>query len=743
MMTSALRTLITAFMLLAAFAAQGLQSEVEPFVPLEPLDVHAETSINLVEQLERHHYVRRTLNDTLSSEIFDRYLEMLDPQKVYLLASDREEFEQYRYMLDEALHEGDLEPAFQIFNRYQKRQRERLQYMVELLDDGVEQFDFSKDETLQTDRSEAPWVEGEAAMNDLWRRRLKSSVLAMRLDDRETEDIQETLERRYSSRLHRVSQVKPEDAFQLYMNAVALSYDPHTQYFSPRTSENFNINMSLSLEGIGAVLRSDDEYTTVVRLVPAGPADKSDLLHPSDHIVGVAQEDEEMVDVVGWRLDDVVDLIRGPAGSKVRLDIIPAKAGAGAQPQEITLTREAVKLEEQSAQKRVLDLERNGDPYTLGVIDIPTFYADFKAMKNGDSDYKSTTRDVRRLITELKEEDGVDGLIIDLRNNGGGSLQEASTLTGLFIKAGPTVQVRSASGRVDLFNDDGTKMVWDGPLAVLVNRLSASASEIFAGAIQDYQRGLVIGGQTFGKGTVQTLIPLNRGQLKLTQAKFYRVSGQSTQHQGVIPDIEFPELYDHDRVGESSLTDALPWDVIRPTRFRREQSLAPLLNMLESRHRSRAESDPEFAYLNALTTFNREQSERTELSLNMTTRKQQQAEDDARRLAIENRRREAMGQEPLDSIEQLRRRGSAAEVAAGRDASEGAPEATDETPESADDEAEATEAPGTETDEASSPVADSDPDRDGLLQESGNILLDFITLKQSVADLGDDQLKVR
>ena len=709
--------------------AQSESSPKEPvvFATLAPMAEHARTSINVIEQLTRHHYVRQRLDDDLSSEILDRYIEMLDPQRSYFLASDISGFEPYRYLIDDALRQGNLEPAFDIFNRYQKRLEERLTFTLEQIEAGLDQLDFDTDAVLETDRSEAPWIEDRKAMDDLWMRRLKANVLSMRLNDREFDDIATTLERRYYNRLSRAAQTNSEDAFQVYMNSVAMSFDPHTQYFSPRTSENFNINMSLSLEGIGAVLRSEDEYTSVVRLVPAGPADKSALLRPSDRIVGVAQDEAEMVDVIGWRLDDVVDLIRGPAGTTVRLDVVAADAGPGAPPRQISLVREAVKLEEQSAQRRVLEIERNGRQHKVGVIEIPTFYIDFKALQAGDPEYKSTTRDVRRLIAELEEED-VDGIIVDLRNNGGGSLQEASALTGLFIKAGPTVQVRSASGRVDLFNDEGGEVAWEGPLAVLVNRLSASASEIFAGAIQDYQRGLVIGGQTFGKGTVQTLIPLNRGQLKLTQAKFYRVSGQSTQHQGIIPDIEFPELYDQEKIGESTLTDALPWDVIRPTRFRREQSLAPVISMLDVRHQSRIETDPEFAYLNDLVTRNREQSARTSISLNEIQRRQEKADDEAWRVALENRRRIARGKQPIEDFEQLKQLAAAGEAAGGMPGGPPPLSALDGDGDAGRDDDEG---------DGSDLAAKEDDDLDGLLQETGNILIDFVTLRQSVADLDD------
>ncbi len=472
----------------------------------------------------------------------------------------------------------------------------------------------------------------------------------MRLNGKDDARIVEDLTKRYSNRLKRTRQTQSEDAFQVYANALTSAYDPHTQYFSPRTSENFNINMSLSLQGIGAVLRSDDDYTTVVRLVPAGPADKSGLLQPEDRIVGVGQgRDGRIVDVVGWRLDDVVELIRGPKDSTVRLEVLRGKHD---ESRIVEIVRDTVKLEEQAAKKRLLTMDHNGSPRRIGVITVPAFYVDFKAMQRGDPEFKSTTRDVARLIEELKSE-GAEGLIIDLRNNGGGSLAEANSLTGLFIKSGPTVQVKNASQRVNVYSDSDGKVAWDGPLAVLVNRLSASASEIFAGAIQDYGRGVIIGNQTFGKGTVQTLIPLNRGQLKMTQAKFYRISGKSTQHQGVIPDIEFPELLDPNEIGESALDDALPWDVIYPVRFPRSTRVSDAAPALNRKHQQRVAHDPDFKYLYALAEFNRAQRERKVISLNEETRRQQKAADDAARLAIENELRRAKGQPILTSLDEL------------------------------------------------------------------------------------------
>ncbi|MFZ8931623.1 MAG: S41 family peptidase, partial [Pseudomonadales bacterium] len=509
---------LTAALLALSFTAgaQALGPEEGPVAPLSPEAEHPETALAVLEQLARHHYVRRAIDDTLSSDTLDHYLDALDPQRAYFLEGDIAQFERYRYTLDDALRRGDLTPAFEIFNRYQTAAESQLESLLRLLEGGIETLDFSKEEYLAMDRSEEPFLASADAREDLWRRRLKASVLSLKLADKADEEIGPLLEKRYRNRLHRLKQTTAEDAFQLFMNALAASYDPHTQYFSPRTSENFNIQMSLSLEGIGAVLRVEDEYTTIASLVPAGPAEKSKQIKPSDRISAVAQgEDGEFVDVVGWRLDDVVDLIRGPAGTTVRLEVLPPDSEAGAPPRVLSLVREAVKLEEQSAQSEILEVPRGQDTYRIGVIDIPTFYIDFKALQQGDPEYKSTTRDVQRLIEGLRCEaveasdaedeapcEPVDGIVIDLRNNGGGSLQEANALTGLFIEAGPTVQIRSASGRVDLFNDEDGQVAWEGPLAVLVNRLSASASEIFAGAIQDYQRGLVLGGQTFGKGTV-------------------------------------------------------------------------------------------------------------------------------------------------------------------------------------------------------------------------------------------------
>jgi carboxyl-terminal processing protease len=664
----------------------------DEIVALAPLDVHPRTALGIVDQLRHNHYLKKPLDDQLSSEIFEKYLSTLDGAKVYFLESDVQGLEKYRYVLDDALVRGNLDPAFDIFNLYQRRLNERLEFLLGELKHGLADVDFEVDESIEIDRENASWPASTEELNEIWRKRLKAAALSMKLNGKDLDEIDQLLTKRYTNRLKQSRQTKSEDAFQLYVNAFASSYDPHTQYFSPRTSQNFNINMSLSLEGIGAVLRNEDEYTSVVELVPAGPADKSGLIAPSDRIVSVGQgENGPLIDVVGWRLDDVVELIRGPKGSTVRLEIIPNTSDDQAT-KVIQITRNTVKLEEQAAHKQVLELTDGGHTRRIGIINVPTFYVDFKAVQQGDPNYKSTTRDVRKLIEALKSEDGgIDGLIIDLRSNGGGSLQEADSLTGLFIKSGPTVQVKAASRSPNVYADTDEEAVWDGPMAVMVDRLSASASEIFAGAIQDYGRGLIIGNQTFGKGTVQTLVPLNRGQLKITAAKFYRVSGQSTQHQGVLPDIEYPELYDAERIGESSLDDAMPWDVIQPAVYPQTSQIETLLPELRELHESRTENDPDFNYMRSIADKAKEASHRTHLSLKESTRAAEKAADDAWRLALENKLRVAKGEEPVESLEALD------ELMAAKQDKE------------------------------------DDPTDDALLVESGKILLDFIGLTHQVA----------
>lgn len=617
---------------------------------LQPDREQVIASLNVVELLKRHHYNKPPLNDERSVKIYEGYLKMLDPAKMYFTAGDIAEFNAWKTQFDDFLKKGDLQPGFTIYKRHLDRLKERLDFALAMLGKGVDKIDFTVDETLETDREKATWAKDSAALDDLWRKRVKDEVLRLKLANKEPKAIQELLIKRYKNQLSRLEQTRGEDIFQAYINAFAQTYDPHTQYLSPDNAENFDINMSLSLEGIGAVLQSDSEHVKVVRLVPAGPAEKSKQIAPADKIVGVAQGNGEMVDVIGWRLDEVVKLIRGPKGSVVRLEVVPASNAPNDQTSKIvSITRESVKLEEQAAKKSVLKLEHDGHPFKLGVIEVPAFYLDFKAFRAGDPEYKSTTRDVKKLLGELQKEN-VDGVVIDLRNNGGGSLQEATELTGLFIDQGPTVLVRNSDGRVDVLADENSGVFYKGPMAVLVNRLSASASEIFAGAMQDYHRALIIGGQTFGKGTVQTIQPLNHGELKLTLAKFYRVSGQSTQHQGVIPDIEYPSVVDTKEIGESALPEAMPWDSIRPAIKPEIDPFRPFLAELKARHDARTAHNPDFLYNRERLALAQKLMKETVVSLNEAKRRAQQTDIENKQLAMENARRKAKGEDPLKEL---------------------------------------------------------------------------------------------
>ena len=651
--TALRKSCLVALLCLGAGTATAVDS-VKPVLDLESLQPTREqmiASLNTVELLRRHHYNRIRLDDALSSEVFDTYLRHLDPQRSLFTAADIKDFEAYRHKFDDLLLAGDLSIGFAMHTHQLQRADQRIQYALELVSEGVDKLDFSGDQSILIDREEADWVSDEVALQSLWRQQIKDEILRLKLAGRKTEDIQELLEKRYANQQKRLFQTRSEDIFQNYINALAQVYDPHTQYMSPENAENFDINMSLSLEGIGAVLQSDNDFTRIVRLVPAGPAEKSKQLAPADRIIGVAQDKGEMVDVVGWRLDEVVKLIRGPKGSSVRLEVIPASnPPSDMTSREVALVREAVKLEDQAAKSSVLEINEGSNDYRIGVIEVPGFYIDFKAYRRGDPDYRSTTRDVRRLLKELEEQE-IDGIVLDLRNNGGGSLQEATELTGLFIGQGPSVLVRDAEGKVQVLEDPNAGVVYNGPLAVIVNKLSASASEIFAGAVQDYGRGLVIGESTFGKGTVQSIQPLNHGELKFTLAKFYRVSGQSTQNRGVVPDITYPSLLDTADFGESSLPRALPWDTIPPVPYKADNLLKPLIPQLTNRHQQRAANDPEFIYTLARNDLNRAMQEREYLPLNEAKRRAEQQEFEEKLLAMENARRKALGEEPLAELD--------------------------------------------------------------------------------------------
>jgi len=672
---------------------------------LAPASAQSDTLKEIIDVIEDRHYASRRYDDSLSAQHFTAYLDALDPQRMFFNADDIDTFSQWRLALDNAGRAGDLAPAFTMFNRYHDELKDRLTRILSTLPETIERFDYEVEEYLDIDRSAMPWAQDDAELNERWRKRIKNQALSLLLAEKAPEEIPETLERRYQSQLKRLAQYNAQDVFQIYANTLAEQYDPHTNYFSPRRAENFDINMSLSFEGIGAILQIDDEYAKVTRLVPAGPADKQGGLRPSDLIMGVGQgEAGPIEDVIGWRLDEIVDLIRGPRDTIVRLEVIPDK-GKSDQRRVVPIRRNEVKLEEQAAQKEIIEFtDENGQAHRVGVIDIPAFYIDFEAYRQGDKFYRSTTRDVKKLVDELVS-DGVEGIVIDLRDNGGGSLQEANQLTGLFIEYGPTVQIRSAESRVWRDGKRRRSQYYEGPLAVMINRLSASASEIFAGAIQDYGRGIIVGEQSFGKGTVQSLVPLQEGQLKITESKFYRVSGGSTQHRGVVPDINYPSLFDPEKIGESALDNALAWDQIAPTRFNRYHNYDTIIPTLASLHNARAANDPDYQFLQDQVDLAEDARAISVLPLQQSGRIAMRDEQEALALAIENKRRLSKGLEPLETLD------------TDDDLADGAPNASREE----------TALPHSQAEDVGDEEEEETPDV--LLLETGKILVDAISLR--------------
>jgi len=629
---------------------------------LAPVARHEKIGQLVTEFIQKSHYRHAAVDDELSSSVLDRYIEALDSNRMYLLESDVAAFEQYRYELDDMVRSEPLDPVFDMFEVYRTRVRERLNYALLQLE---AEPDFTLAEEYAFDREDLPWAQTSAELDEIWRKRVKNDALGLALADKDWTETQEVLEKRYSRFLKRMDQVKSDDVFETFMNAFAHTLDPHSSYLSPRNSEEYRIQMSLSYFGIGASLQIEDDYVMIINIIPGGPAAMDGVLQPNDKITAVAQgEDGELVDVVGWRLDDVVQMIRGPADTVVRLQIMPAGALPGAEEKVISMTRNQVKLEEQAAKSKVISMPRDGREWSIGVIEVPSFYRDYRALSNGDKDYTSTTKDVKRLIGEL-EEQGIDGLVIDLRDNGGGHLTEATALSGLFIDNGPVVQLRNSNGRISRLDDPDPvpRVAYNGPMAVLVNRFSASASEIFAAAIQDYARGVIIGQQTFGKGTVQNLYSLDQyvrrpedeglGQLTLTIGKYYRVTGESTQHRGVDPDIVLPSHIDASVVGESVRDSALPWDTIRTTKFRAGEPLDSTIDTLTASYISRSKEDPDFQSLLEGIRDIEEVRARKTVSLNMDARRTDREEGMARRLERENIRRAALQLEPIENVEAL------------------------------------------------------------------------------------------
>lgn len=623
-------------LLLAVF----LSGSAAAYVPadttrLKPKPVYGKEAKIVSFILDNNHYRKINLDDSLSSVILDEYIEALDNNKTYFTSRDIAGFEQYRYRIDDLTKSENVDPAFEIYSVFKQRFDERMDYVLNNL--VSVQFDYTKDEYYETDRSNEKWPEDDAELNDIWRKIIKNQALSLKLAGKKPEEIQKTLRERYERLVKTYTRdVNAEDIFSMYMNCITESYDPHTNYFSPAAAERFKQSISLSLEGIGARLQTENDYTKVVEILPGGPAEKSKLVNVNDRIVSVGQgEDGEMVDVIGWRIDDVVKLIKGPKGTKVRLGILPAETGVGGPVQEFVLVRDKIKLEDQQAKKQMINYERDGKDMKLGVITLPSFYMDFEEYQKGNPNYNSTTRDVQRLIRELQGE-GMDGLVLDLRNNGGGSLAEAIDLTGIFIKNGPVVQVKNSANKIEIGTDDDPTIVYNGPLVVLTNRFSASASEIFAGAIQDYNRGVVVGESTYGKGTVQTVIALDKfinepggevGQLKLTFQKFYRVTGSSTQHKGVMPDVKLPTALDPEQFGESSRPSALPWDEIRGTLYQKTPVVNPrLIASLNKSYNERLKTDPNLNRFVDSTAVTRKNMKDTRVSLNEEVRKKEMEE---------------------------------------------------------------------------------------------------------------------
>ncbi len=656
-------TILSALVLAATDAALHTPARAASILPpgaLAPTDDQRAIARKIGRILEETHYSGKVMDDGFSQQVFQHYLEGLDPEHCYFLASDVQEFSVYRDKFDDMIHTGNVDPGFLIFDRFKQRNRERMEYAISLL---KSQPDWNTTASYDFDRDHAPWPASEAEMDQLWKKRVTNDVEAMLLAGKTWPQAADALRRRYQTVITRVDQVKSEDVFEDLMNAYARTYDPHTTYFSPVNSEEYRIQMSLNYEGIGASLQLIDNYVTVMNVIPGGPAAVSGMLKPNDRITGVGQGPAgPLTDVEGWRLDDVVELIRGKAGTAVRLQVLPAGAAPGSKERVLQFVRNKVTLKAQEAQSSLQTVTDHGRTYKIGVITVPSFYEDIAAENAGDQNYRSTTRDVLRLLEKL-EAQHIDGLVLDLRDDGGGYLPEATALTGLFIPHGPVVQLRDRNGSIEVLDDPEPGPAYTGPLAVLVNRFSASASEIFAGAIQDYHRGVIIGQNTFGKGTVQNLVPLDRwsdepvdGQLTVTIGKFYRVTGESTQHRGVVPDVVLPSPIDPKEVGEADQPDSLPWDRISGVPFKTStgMSAVPSIAQLDSDETARAAHDPNYQWLAAdINDIDAVRTEHT-VSLNLTARRDERARDDKTMLALDNKRRAALGLlPPLTNVEQI------------------------------------------------------------------------------------------
>ena len=645
-------------LLVPLFGLSASQARVEPVSidQLAPSALHQRITELVVYFIRNNHYHNKRIDDALSEVIFDKYIASLDPNHYYLLASDIRLIERYRYQFDNALNKRNLRAPFSIFRLFRTRFEQRIDSAVTLID---RPFNFTLKESYLVDRAEAGWADSEQALNEIWRKRVKNDLLSLVLAGKELEESREILRKRYSRLVEQVTQLDSDDVFQSFINAYTTAIEPHSSYFSRQASDNFRIHMSLSLEGIGAALQNEYEYTVIRRIIPGGPAELSGLLHVGDRIVSVAQGTAAAEEIIGWRLADVVDLIRGKKGSTVKLEILPVDASPDDPTKTIALVRDTINLEEQAAKLTIKPVKSGRHQYQIGVIRLSTFYTDFEARERGDSDFRSTSNDVKRLLLEANQQK-VDGIVIDLRGNGGGSLAEVTEMAGMFIDTGPIVQVKDSSGDISLNNDPDKGAVYTGPLAVMVDKESASASEIFAGAMQDYRRAVIIGEPTFGKGTVQRLLDLSRfsrhksdnlGRLKFTIAQFFRVNGDSTQHHGVIPDIIFPTaIYSTDQ-GERSLDHALPWATIKAADYVNTNSYGQIIDLVREKHRQRIDKTAGFEYLLAEAEARKQSSEIKSVSLNQKKRKQRRERLKSDRLNRLNSYRKTRGLSQLNGDE--------------------------------------------------------------------------------------------
>jgi carboxyl-terminal processing protease len=626
---------------------------------LHPDEKQIEVSRQVVSLIANYNYKQVPIGDSLSRLIFDNYLKSLDDNRVYFFEKEVIKFKENRDLMDDQMVMGNLEPAYHMFNVYLERYVDRIRFMIVQLPSVA--FDFTNNESLVYNREKLPFMQTQAEMDAYWLQRLKYDLLNLKLAGTDEAKSKETLKKRYENLLSQIAKIESYDAFQSLMTAYTESIDPHTNYFNPNNAAKFNIDMARSLEGIGATLKFENDFVMVAAVVPGGPADKSGQIAIDDKFIAVAQGDGEFVDIVGWRIDNAIQLIRGAKGTTVRLKIV-SKGQDIASPKIISIVREKIVLQDQSAKKEIKTIQSNGKDIKIGIIDIPAFYADFKAYQAGDVNYKSTTRDVKLIIDSLKAAK-VDAIVVDLRSNGGGSLMEAIDLTGLFLKQGPVVQVRDTKNKIEVGEDDDPSILWDGPMAVLIDRFSASASEIFAAAIQDYGRGIIIGTQSYGKGTVQNSIDLDQmmgegaskvigntnkfGQINLTIAKFYRINGSSTQHKGVSPDIAFPMVFSADKYGESAEPAALPWDEIKRSNYKTLANIAPIKRGLIEKHDKRMKGSKDFEHLLADIKELKIRDAETTATLNEGLAKKERDEKEAESLARDNEKRLARGLAPI------------------------------------------------------------------------------------------------